>query len=86
MDFLDLARERYSVRRYSDQRVEKEKIEKLIEAARIAPTAVNLQPQRILVVDNEEGIKKLEKSTPFMFGVKTAFVIFYDQGEWICEL
>ena len=53
MDFLDLARERYSVRRYSDQRVEKEKIEKLIEAARIAPTAVNLQPQRILVVDNE---------------------------------
>lgn len=81
MDFLDLARERYSVRRYSDQKVEKEKIEKLIEAARIAPTAVNLQPQRILVVDSEEGIKKLEKSTPFMFGVNTAFVIFYDKGE-----
>lgn len=64
MDFLDLARERYSVRRYSDQKVEKEKIEKLIEAARIAPTAVNLQPQRILVVDSEEGIKKLEKVHP----------------------
>lgn len=81
MDFLELAKSRYSVRRYSDKKVEREKIDKIIEAARISPTAVNLQPQRILVVNEDEGIKKLEKSTPFMFGVNTAMVVFYDKGE-----
>lgn len=47
MDFLELAKERYSVRIYSDEPVEEEKINKILEAGRVAPTAHNNQPQRI---------------------------------------
>lgn len=41
MEFDQLLKERYSVRKFSNQKVEKEKIDKILEAARIAPTAVN---------------------------------------------
>lgn len=81
MEFLELAKARYSVRRYSDKKVEQEKIDKIIEVARISPTAVNFRPQRLLVIDQEEGIEKLKKCTPFVFDVKTAFIVFYDKNE-----
>lgn len=42
MDFLTLAKERYSVRKLSDKPVEQEKIDKIIESAMVAPTACNL--------------------------------------------
>ena len=44
MDFLTLAKERYSVRKFSDRPVESEKLHKILEAGRAAPTAVNNQP------------------------------------------
>ena len=47
MNFLQLAQERYSVRSFSSQPVEKEKLESLLKAAQAAPTAVNYQPYQI---------------------------------------
>ena len=44
MDFLELAAERYSVRSYSDKPVEQDKIDRILKAAQLAPTAVNYQP------------------------------------------
>lgn len=41
MDFLELAKNRYSVREFSSKKVEKEKILKILESAKIAPTAKN---------------------------------------------
>ena len=41
MTFLELAKARYSVRKFSDKAVEQEKIDLILEAARIAPTAKN---------------------------------------------
>ena len=58
MEFDQLLKERYSVRKFSNQKVEKEKIDKILEAARIAPTAVNYQPQRILVVEDPDNTTK----------------------------
>lgn len=58
MEFDQLLKERYSVRKFSNQKVEKEKIDKILEAARIAPTAVNYQPQRILVVEDPDNLAK----------------------------
>ena len=48
MDFEKLCAERYSLRKYADRPVEAEKLEKVLEAGHNAPTAHNLQPQRIL--------------------------------------
>ena len=50
MEFLELAQKRYSVRSFSQRPVEQEKLEKVLEAGRLAPTATNAQPQRILVL------------------------------------
>ena len=47
MDFLELARGRWSVRDFDARPVEQEKINQILEAARIAPTGANRQPQRL---------------------------------------
>ena len=48
MDFMEISRKRKTVRRFSQTPVEQEKLEKILEAGRWSPTAVNLQPQMIL--------------------------------------
>jgi len=50
MDFLELARQRYSVRAYKSDPVEDDKLRQVLEAARLAPTACNLQPFQLLVI------------------------------------
>jgi nitroreductase len=51
-DFLELCRSRYSLRRFADKPVEKEKILRCLEAARLAPSASNGQPCRFVVFDD----------------------------------
>ena len=60
MNFLELARKRCSVRQYSDRSVEPEKIDYVLEAARLAPSAVNKQPWRILLIESEEKRQQLQ--------------------------
>lgn len=62
MNFLDNAKKRYSVRNYKSQKVEQEKLDLILEAARVAPTAANLQPVRLIVVQEKEGLAKIEKA------------------------
>jgi nitroreductase len=50
MEFQELIRKRYSVRAYDPRPVEEEKLARVLEAARLAPTACNLQPFRIVVL------------------------------------
>ena len=59
MDVFDAIRKRRSVRSYQDRPVEKEKLEKILEAARLAPSAKNRQEWRFIVVTDEEKIKML---------------------------
>lgn len=59
MNFLEMAKKRYSARGYLRKPVEPEKLKTILEAGRVAPTACNNQPQRILVVQSPEGLEKL---------------------------
>lgn len=77
--FFELAQSRYSCRAFSDAPVEDEKIEKMLESSRLAPTARNFQPQKIYVVRNEEMRKKLAEVTPCTFGAPVIFVVCYDE-------
>lgn len=63
MNFSDLIKIRQSVRNYSDKAVEKEKIEKCLEAAQLAPSASNSQPWKYIVVDDKELKNKVAKTT-----------------------
>ena len=81
MDFLELAKERYSVRRMSLEKVKQEDLDKILEAARLSPTAKNMQRERLLVVNTEEGIDKMKKCTQCDFGASTIVVISYEKDD-----
>ena len=78
MEFLELAKERYAVRAYKDTPVEDEKIARILEAAKVAPTACNNQPQKIYVVKSEKMRKALAEITPCTFAAPVIFVVGYD--------
>lgn len=62
MNFLDMAKKRSSVRNYQERKVEQKALEQILEAGRVAPTAANLQPVRLIVVQEEEGLGRLKKA------------------------
>ncbi len=78
MSFLELAKARYSCRKFSDKKIEQDKIDKILEAGRVAPTAVNYQSQRIFVLQSEESLEKLKTVTKYHFNAPLAFLICYD--------
>lgn len=83
MNFSELVKSRYSVRSFSDKKVEDEKLNIILEAARVAPTACNNQPQKIYVLQSEEAVEKLKKVSKFVFGAKTVLMITTDRNsEW----
>ena len=64
MNFLDLVSNRQSVRAYDTQKpVEKDKIERILQAAQLAPSACNSQPWHIIVVDDPELKNKVADAT-----------------------
>lgn len=62
MNFLEIAKARCSVRGYTTQKVEPDKLDRILQAAHIAPTAANLQPVRLIVVQSDNGLAKIGKA------------------------
>ncbi len=82
MDFMELAKRRCSVRAYEDRKVEPEKLERILEAARIAPTAKNLQPVKLLAVQSGEGLEKVGKAAN-IYDAPLAIIVCADhQRAW----
>lgn len=80
MDFLTLAKKRYSVRAYTKQKVEKEKLDAILEAAHVAPTGGNCQPQHLIVVQSDEGLRKIGKATN-IYGAPLAIIVCSDTNK-----
>ena len=80
MDFLSLAKKRYACRKYTAQKVEREKLEQILEAGRVAPTGANRQPQRLVVIESEEGMARLARCTRD-FGAPLAILVCADTTE-----
>lgn len=74
MNFLEIAKSRYSVRSYSDKKVEQEKLDKILYAAHVAPTAANLQPVRLIAVQSDEGLNKIGKAAN-IYGAPLAIIV-----------
>jgi nitroreductase len=64
MKFIDLAAQRYSVRNYDKRPVEQEKLMYILEAARIAPSAVNFQPWQFIVVTDPDLLNSIQGIYP----------------------
>lgn len=62
MLLLDLIKKRKSIRRYEDKAIENEKLELILEAGRLAPSACNRQPWRFIIIQNQDKIKEITKT------------------------
>ena len=84
MDFLKLATERYSVRKFQDKHLEQSVIDQILAAGNVAPTGCNNQPQRILVLNTDESMEKLKGCTKAHFNAPTAMLVCYNKDEsWV---
>jgi len=84
MEFEKLIRERYSVRSFQAEHLPQKVLDKILAAGNLAPTGCNLQPQRILVINSDEGIEKLKGCTKCHFGAPTALLVCHNKEEsWV---
>ncbi len=80
MEFREVAKSRYSCKKYDGRQISEEQLEAILEAGRLAPTAKNLQEQRIYVVQSEEGLAKIDSLTPCRYGAKTVLMVAFDKN------
>lgn len=90
MSFADLTRARYSCRRYEDRAIEPEKLAAILEAGRIAPSACNRHPSRVVVCDTPALLRRAAKAAPHfdrggsVFGAPLVLVVCAKMGEaWV---
>ena len=81
MNFDDVICNRYSARSFSDKKITKEELNKILEAGRIAPTAKNNQPIKIYIVESDIGLAKIDKASPCRYGSQTVLIVCGDKKE-----
>lgn len=81
MDFLKLAADRFSVRKFKNEHLSAEEINLILKAGHLAPTGCNYQPQRILVLNTDASMEKLKGCTRCHFGAPTAMLVCYNKDE-----
>ena len=81
MEFNDVVNSRYSVRKFSDKKVEKEKIERIMHCANVAPTAKNTNCVRVYAVTNEKVLEKFNSEvSPCIYGATVVFAVCSDES------
>lgn len=78
MEFLDLAKQRCTTRGFSEKNIDEQSLDKIMAAGRVAPSACNRQPQRIIVVRRPENILKIQKAYK-TFGSKCVLIVCRDR-------
>lgn len=80
MEFKEVIKNRYSCKKYSNRQVEKDKLEAILNAGRLAPTAKNLQEQHVYVIQSEDALAKIDAVTPCRYGASTVLVVAFDKN------
>ena len=80
MEFKQVVKDRYSCKNYSSKKVDKDTLETILEAGRLALTAKNLQEQHIYVAESEEALAKIDKATPCRYGAPVVLVVAFDKN------
>lgn len=80
MEFTEVVKNRYSCKKYDEKQISAEQLDAVLQAARLAPTAKNLQGQRIYVVQSAEGLAKIDELTPCRYGAPTVLVVAFDKN------
>ena len=80
MEFSKVIEERYACKKFDGRKIEKAQLDAILEAGRLAPTAKNLQEQRIYVIQSEEGLAKIDALTPCRYGAATVLAVAFDKA------
>ena len=80
MEFKEVVKNRYSCKKYSDAKVEAEKLGAILTAGRLAPTAKNLQEQHIYVLQSEEMLAKVDALTPCRYNAPVVLAVAFDKN------
>ena len=80
MEFKEVIKNRYSCKKYGTKQVEYEKLEAILNAGRLAPTAKNLQEQHVYVVQSKGALAKVDSITPCRYGAPTVLVVAFDKN------
>lgn len=83
-DILDIVQKRRSIRRYKHKPIPQEFIDKVLEAGRWAPSGLNNQPWRLMVIQDEflkDGLAGFTKYGRVIKSAPVAICIFFDHGE-----
>lgn len=80
MKFIDLARERFSCKKFSDKKIDDSTLTYILECGRLAPTAKNNQEQHIYVATTADSINKIDDCTPCRYGAPVALVVTFDKN------
>ena len=80
MEFIDVVETRESTRKFSDEVVSDEILNKILEVGRIAPSAKNYQPTKIIVVRSSEGLNKIDECSKCRFNAPTVLIICGDKN------
>ena len=78
MEFTEVIKNRYSCRSFDTRKIDRTDLDAILEAGRLAPTAKNLQEQKIYVAESEEALAKIDKSTPCRYGAPAVIVVAFD--------
>ena len=80
MSFEDIIRKREACRKFSDYKLSEEELNRILEAGRLAPSAKNLQPIKILVVKSEDGIKRIDEVSPCRYNSPQVLIVCGDKN------
>ena len=80
MEFKEVVKNRYSCKKYSERKIDRARLNNILEAGRLAPTAKNLQEQHIYVIESEEALAKIDKATPCRYGAPTVLAVAFDKN------
>lgn len=79
MEFTQVIRNRYSCKKFDGRPITQEQLQAILEAGRLAPTAKNLQEQRIYVIQSPEGLAAIDAVTPCRYNAGTVVVVAFDK-------
>lgn len=81
MDFTEVIKNRYSCKKYdAGKAVSAEKINAILEAGRVAPTAKNLQEQKVYVIQSAEKLAAVDEVTPCRYGAPVVFCVAFNRN------
>lgn len=79
MEFNEVIKNRYSCKKFGGRALEPEKLNAILEAGRLAPTAKNLQEQRVYVLQTPEQLAKVDAVTPCRYGAPVVLCVAFDR-------